>query len=84
MIAWTMYDIAKMVAEPFGRYLVENVNRVATSWADRYKPEMGGQIALSYMSTGAATERQRAVEAISRSYTNGRSAVGNEAQYMHQ
>jgi len=83
MIAFTLWDMTKMIGEPVGRYLVENVNRVSNQFANRYAPEMGGQIALSYMSTGAATERQRAVQAISRSYINGRSALGNEAELMH-
>jgi hypothetical protein len=80
---WGVYDMAKMVAEPVGRYIVDNANRVASAYANRYMPEMGGKIALSYMSSGAATERQRAVEAISRSYINGRSAIGQEASFAH-
>lgn len=79
----TMWDLTKMAGEPIGRYLIENANRVATEIGQKYSPEMGGKIAMSYMTTGAATERQRAVEAISRSYINGRSALGNEAQYLH-
>lgn len=79
-----LWDITKMIGEPLGRYLVENTNRLVQAYQDRYMPEMGGRIALSYMSGGAATERQRAIQAISRSYINGRSAIGNEAQYMHE
>jgi hypothetical protein len=79
----TAWDVFKMVGEPIGRYLVENINRVGTAWQNRFAPEMGGKIAMSYLASGAATERQRAIEAISRSYINGRSAIGNEAQYLH-
>jgi len=79
----TAWDVSKMVGEPIGRYLVENANRVGTAWQNRFAPEMGGKIAMSYMATGAATERQRAIEGISRSYINGRSALGNEAQLLH-
>jgi len=78
-----MWDMAKMIGEPVGRYLVENTNRLAQAYQDRYAPELGGKIALSYMTGSAATERQRAIQAISRSYMNGRSAIGNEAQYLH-
>lgn len=83
MWALTLWDIGKMVGEPIGRYLIENVNRVGDQYMNRFSPEMGGKIALGYLSTGAATERQRAVEAISRSYINGRSAIGQEAQFLH-
>ena len=79
----TAWDMTKMVAEPVGRYIVENANALATEYGQRYSPEMGGKIAMGYMSSGAATERQRAIEAISRSYINGRSALGNEANFYH-
>lgn len=87
-LAWVgigslMWDVSKMVGEPIGRYLVENANRVGLEFQNRYMPELGGRIAMSYMSSGAATERQRAVEAISRSYINGRSAIGTEARLLH-
>jgi len=83
MWASTLWDIGKMVGEPIGRYIVDNVNRVSTAYMERFSPDMGGKIALGYLSTGAATERQRAIQAISKSYINGRSMLGTEAELLH-
>lgn len=83
MWAMTLWEMGKMIGEPIGRYIVDNINRVSEEHSNRFSPEMGGKIALGYLSTGAATERQRAVEAISRSYINGRSALGQEAMFLH-
>jgi len=81
--AFLLWDITKMVGEPIGRYVVDNINRVSDAYVNRFNPETGGNLALGYLSAGAATERQRAVDAISRSYINGRSALGTEAQLLH-
>jgi hypothetical protein len=80
-LAW---DLGSMVAKPLAQAGMNALNNVAMEYQQRFMPEMGGQLALSYLSQGAATERQRAVNAISKSYINGRGAMGSEASYMHQ
>lgn len=77
------WDITQAIGQPLGRAAVGVANKVLTDWENRFMPEMGGQLALSYVSRGAATERQRAIEAISKAHLNGRSALGNEAQFYH-
>ncbi len=81
MLAW---DLISMVGEPIGRAAVRGLDNLMGEYQRRFLPETGGRLELSYLSQGAATERQRAVQAISKSYINGRSAFGNEAQYLHQ
>ena len=81
MFAW---DLISMVAEPAGRAAIRGLDNVMTQYQQRFMPELGGRMQMSYLSQGAATERQRAIQAISKSYINGRSAFGSEAQYMHQ
>lgn len=79
-IAW---DISKMVAEPLGRGIVGSVNSILNTYSERYNLDIGGKLSLGYLSQGAATERQRAIDAISRSHINGRSIMGSEASMMH-
>lgn len=79
----TLWDFTQMIAQPIGRWMVNEANATLTRWEQRFMPEMGGRLAMSYMTTGAATERQRAVQAISKAYINGRSAFGGEAALMH-
>ena len=81
MLAW---DLISMVAEPTGRAIVRGLDNVMTQYQQRFMPEVGGKLQMSYLSQGSATERQRAIQAISKSYINGRSAFGQEASYMHQ
>lgn len=78
-----LWDITQAIAKPVGNMLVHEGNRVMDNFHARFMPELGGRMAMSYMSTGAATERQRAVQAISKAYINGRSAFGQEAMYAH-
>jgi hypothetical protein len=80
MFAW---DIASIAAKPLGQALMTGINNVAMDYQQRFMPEMGGQLQLSYLTQTNATERQRAVAAISKSYINGRSAMGNESSLMH-
>jgi hypothetical protein len=84
MGALAVKDMIDMVAVPLGQLAVRTLNDAANRYQQRFMPEMGGDLQLSYLSRGAATERQRAVEAISKSRINGRAAIGNEAFYMHQ
>lgn len=76
-------DAAGMVFEPIGASLVQQANSLAERYEQRFMPELGGRLNMAYMSTGAATERQRAIQGISKAYINGRSAYGSEAAYMH-
>jgi len=78
-----LWDVTQAVAQPIGNLLVHEGNRIMDNFHARFMPELGGRLAMSYMTTGAATERQRAVSAISKAYINGRSAFGQEAAYSH-
>lgn len=80
MFAW---DIAKMVGEPIGRAVVSELDSTLASWNQRFDPELGGRLELSYLSRGAATERQRALQAMSKAQITGRSALGQEAKFSH-
>jgi len=80
MLAW---DIGSLVARPLAQAAMNTVGNIAKDYQNRFMPEMGGQLQLSYLSQGAATERQRSIQAISKSYINGRSAMGGEASMMH-
>lgn len=81
MFAW---DMISMVGVPLGRAAVSALDSTLTEFNDRFTPETGGRLSMSYLTQGAATERQRAINAISKSQINGRSAFGQEAKYMHQ
>lgn len=76
-------DIAMAVTAPLGRALVEQTNATMERFENRFMPELGGKLNAAYLSYGAATERQRAVQAISKAHINGRSAYGQEASLMH-
>lgn len=76
-------DVAMMVAEPVGRAIVERSNYLMERVSQRFMPETGGHLNAAYLSYGAATERQRAIQMISKGYINGRSAYGSEASLMH-
>lgn len=77
------WELAKMVAEPLGKAVGDTTNSILNAYHNRFSPELGGKLAMSYLSYGAATERQRAIEAISRAHLNGRAAIGQEAMYSH-
>lgn len=81
MLAW---DLISMVGEPIGRAAIRGLDNLMGEYQRRFLPETGGRLELSYLSQGAATERQRAINAISKSYINGRSAFGSEAEYLHK
>lgn len=80
MMAW---DFVSMVGIPLGRAAIRGLDNVMGEYQRRFMPEMGGRLEMSYLSKGAATERQRSINAISKSYINGRSAFGEEARYLH-
>lgn len=80
MFAW---DIARMVGEPVGRAIVGQVDTALNDWEDRFMPELGGRLKMSYLTRGAATERQRALSAMSKAQITGRSGFGREAMYAH-
>jgi len=79
-----MYEGIKMVANPVAQAGVRAVDQTFSSLASIANPELGGQLELGFLSQGAATERQRAVQAISKSRINGRSMLGNEGAMMHR
>ena len=77
-----MWDVISAVGNPIGRSIISTFNESMSMGQNIRGVEMGGRLALSYMSNGAATERQRALQAISNASINGRSSLGNEAQFM--
>jgi hypothetical protein len=81
MFAW---DMAKMVGEPIGRAVVGQLDTALTEWEDRFMPELGGRMQMTYLTQGASTERQRALQAMSKAQITGRSAFGQESKYVHQ
>ena len=81
MLAW---DIASAVGKPLVGAAINAVGAMAKAYQTRFMPEMGAQLQMSYLSQGAATERQRAISAMSKAYINGRSAFGSEGQMYHQ
>ena len=46
--------------------------------------ELGGELSRNFLTQGAATERQRALNAIQASHLSGRRFMGNEATILHQ
>jgi len=81
MLAW---DLISMVGEPLGRAAIRGLNNTMTEYQKRFMPEVGGRLEMSYLSQGAATERQRAINSISKAYLNARSAFGTEAEMLHK
>jgi hypothetical protein len=83
MLATLIGSTAMSLGEPIGAAMISSVDKGLNLYNNRFAVEMGGGLARGYLSSGAATERQRAVQAISKAYINGRSAVGQEAFYLH-
>jgi len=77
------WDVTQMIAQPVGRAIVGELDTALSSWNDRFMPELGGQLEMTYLSRGAATDRQRAINAMSKAQITGRSAFGQEAKYAH-
>jgi hypothetical protein len=82
-LAMFTYDMATMIGEPLGNMAMKAVDNMYTKYKERFMPETGGQLQLSYLSQGAYTERQKALQAISKSNLNARSGLGNEASEVH-
>lgn len=78
-----MWDMAKMITDPISQSAIGAINTTFNKVGGIGIPELGGGLNIGFVSEGAATERQRAVQAISRSRINGRSILGQEAMYMH-
>jgi len=78
-------SIGYMIGEPIGRSIVSNATDAINKFSSRFMPEMSGsRLQDGFLTQGAATERQRAIEALSKSSLNGRSAFGQESLYFHQ
>jgi hypothetical protein len=78
-VATGMLQAASFIATPVIQSIVSNTEQALRQFRNMSQVEMGGQLPLAYLSRGAATERQRAIEAISKAQINGRSVFGNEA-----
>jgi len=83
MTASMVAQAVSMIATPIAQGAVQAVDTAFNQFANATKPELGGHLNMAYLSQGAATERQRAIQAISKSRINGRSMFGQEAQMMH-
>jgi len=83
MIAGIVLTTAAGLTEPIGRGIVGAADKALNAFNNRFMVETGGTLSAGFLSQGAATERQRAVQAISKAYINGRSALGQEAYFMH-
>jgi len=79
-----VWGVVNPAFETVGRSAVSGLNSMLNKLESIPTPDLGGQLSMSYLSQGAATERQRALMAISKSQINGRSALGNESQYLHR
>ena len=62
------------------RATTEAINRAAERV---YSLDLGGELSRGYLTAGAATERQRALQAIQGSHLAGRRFLGNEASLLH-
>jgi len=84
VLALSVASLGYMVGEPIGRSIVQGFTDVVNNFHNRFMPEMtGSRLQEGYLTRGAATERQRAIEALSKSSLNGRSAFGQEANFFH-
>jgi len=78
------WEASSMLFEPVGRALGQTMTNTLDKISRQSEVEMGGRLNLAYLSRGAATERQRAVQAISNAHINARSQLGREAMYQHR
>jgi len=83
-IASLMYSTAQMAFEPLGRKAISTIDSIFNAKTQIGVPELGGNLPMQYLTRGAATERQRALQAIQKSRLNARQAMGNEGQLYHQ
>lgn len=81
-ISSLMYEGIKMITNPIAQAGVGAVDNAFNNMMSYGKPDLGGSLNMGFVSYGAATERQRAIQAISKSRINGRSILGQEAQYL--
>lgn len=81
-LAMLAYDVTSMIAKPLVQAGVMALNNIAMDWQNRFMPEMGGQLQLSYLNRSNATERQRAINSLAKSSLNGRYNFGNESALM--
>jgi len=79
-----MWDAINFIMEPVGRASVQAVDSAFRAYESVPQIEMGGSISMAYLTHGAATERQKSINAISKAHINGRSAFGSEAGLMHK
>jgi hypothetical protein len=79
-----VYQGVKSIVSPVAAAGVKAADQTFSSLQSLANPELGGQLELGFLSQGAATERQRAVQAISKSRINGRSMLGYEGAAMHR
>jgi len=81
-LAMILGEVALAIGTPIGKAAMAGIDSTLTNFTNRFNYNMGGKLALSYLGRGAATERQRALEAMQMSQITGRSAFGQEARYL--
>jgi len=82
-IASLGWQATKMIGNPIGNAAMNAVDNSYSQLNSINNRDMS-TLGMDFLSQGAATERQRAIQAISKSRINGRSMMGSEAAYMHQ
>ena len=88
--AWSIWEVTKLAgaafafgAESLGNQSISLIDQSMKTISANREWEMGANLTMAYLSRGAATERQRAVQAISKSRLNARAGLGMEASGMH-
>lgn len=76
--------ITAPIAYSAGRGLVNAAKAIRGPIGMTNTLDWGGQLASTFMTGQAATERQRSIQALEMARTTGRGYMGQEAQYMHQ
>jgi hypothetical protein len=78
------YQVASFAAEATMKG-IKTMSDIIGRAGDRISNmELGGELSRGYMGSEAATERQRAIQAIQSSHLSGRRFLGNEAAMYHE
>jgi len=80
-----LLSVGSMIGVPIGEAAVGGMDSALSRLRDRFSPEMSRQrLHPSFVTPGASTERQRAINALSKAGLNARSGFGEEAMMVHQ
>lgn len=76
-------QVTKFLAESAFKGIQATANAIDRATERVYNLELGGELSRGFLTGQAATERQRALQAIQSSHLSGRRFLGNEAQLVH-